>query len=100
MDAGSCFSSNTTTLDRHKLIGYRSNPDNSGGLAFMISELQDAEDKGERVWILGHVLTGWDGSNPIPNPTDLFYQIVDRYSPHVIANIFFGHTHEDEFMIY
>lgn len=69
-------------------------------MAFLISELQDAEDKGQRVWILGHVLTGWDGSNPIPNPTDLFYQIVDRYSPHVIANLFWGHTHEDQFMIY
>jgi hypothetical protein len=31
---------------------------------------------------------------------DLFYQIIDRYSPHVIAGIFFGHTHEDQFMIY
>lgn len=31
----------------------------------------------------------------MPNPTDLFYQIIDRYSPHVIRNIFFGHTHED-----
>ena len=76
------------------------NPDNSGMFAFLISELQAAEDANERVWILGHVLTGWDGSNPLPNPSDLFYQIVDRYSPHVIANIFFGHTHEDEFMIY
>jgi len=23
-----------------------------------------------------------------------FYQIVERYSPHVIAGLFFGHTHE------
>ena len=76
------------------------NPDVSGMQAFLISELQAAEDAGERVWILGHVLTGWDGSNPLPNPTNLFYQIVDRYSPHVIANVFFGHTHEDEIMIY
>ena len=30
----------------------------------------------------------------MPNPTDLFYQIIERYSPHVIRNIFFGHTHE------
>src|SRR5437763_854694 len=57
------------------------NPDNSGNLAWMIGELQDAEDKGERVWILGHVLTGWDGFNPLPNPTDYFYQVVARYSP-------------------
>lgn len=76
------------------------NPDVSGMQAFLIQELQAAEDAGERVWIIGHVLTGWDGSNPLPNPSDLFYQIVDRYSPHVIANIFFGHTHEDQFMIY
>jgi len=34
------------------------------------------------------------------NPSDLFYQIIDRYSPHVIANVFWGHTHEDQVMIY
>ncbi|KAI9709073.1 MAG: hypothetical protein M1820_003519 [Bogoriella megaspora] len=76
------------------------NPDNSGMFNFMIQELQAAEDAGEQVWILGHVLSGWDGSNPIPNPSDLFYQIVDRYSPHVIRNIFFGHTHEDIQLVY
>ncbi|KKA21995.1 Ser/Thr protein phosphatase family protein [Rasamsonia emersonii CBS 393.64] len=76
------------------------NPDNSGIFSFMIEELQKAEDAGDRVWIIGHVLSGWDGTNPLPNPTNLFYQIVDRYSPHVIANVFFGHTHEDQFMIY
>ena len=76
------------------------NPDVSGTFKFMIQELQAAEDAGERVWIFGHVLSGWDGSNPLNNPTNLFYQIVDRYSPHVIANVFFGHTHEDEQMIY
>jgi hypothetical protein len=75
------------------------NPDVSGTFAFMISELQAAEDSGDRVWILGHVLSGWDGSNPVPNPTDYFYQIVERYSD-TIASIHFGHTHEDQFMIY
>lgn len=76
------------------------NPDVSGTFKFVIEELQAAEDAGERVWLFGHVLSGWDGTNPIANPTNLFYQIVDRYSPHVIANVFFGHTHEDELMIY
>ncbi|KAJ3489575.1 hypothetical protein NLI96_g2003 [Meripilus lineatus] len=52
------------------------------------------------LWILGHVLTGWDGTNPLLNPTDLFYQIVDRFSPHVIAGIFWGHTHEDQLSIF
>lgn len=76
------------------------NPDNSGVFKFVIEELQAAEDAGERVWLFAHVLSGRDGSNPIPNPTNLFYQIIDRYSPHVIANVFFGHTHEDQMMIY
>jgi hypothetical protein len=55
------------------------NPDNSGVLSWMVKELQAAEDAGERVWIVSHVLSGWDGSNPLQNPTDLLYQIVDRY---------------------
>ncbi|OJJ42884.1 hypothetical protein ASPZODRAFT_20164 [Penicilliopsis zonata CBS 506.65] len=74
--------------------------DNSGVFSWMISELQSAEDAGERVWIIGHVLSGWDGTNPLPNPTNLFYQIVARYAPHVIANILWGHTHEDHILLY
>ncbi|KIM47617.1 hypothetical protein M413DRAFT_205073 [Hebeloma cylindrosporum] len=76
------------------------NPDNSGMLRFLTDELEDAEDAGDKVWIIGHVLTGWDGTNPLKNPTNLFYQIVDRFSPHVVANIFFGHTHEDQINIF
>ncbi|KDR85605.1 hypothetical protein GALMADRAFT_234571 [Galerina marginata CBS 339.88] len=76
------------------------NPDTSGMLRFLTDELQAAEDAGDRVWIVGHVLSGWDGTNPLRNPTNLFYQIVDRFSPHVIANIFFGHTHEDQLNIF
>ncbi|KAK0563885.1 hypothetical protein OC844_001983 [Tilletia horrida] len=76
------------------------NPDNSGMLRFLTDELQKAEDNLERVWIVGHVLTGWDGSNGLDNPTNLFYQIVDRFAPRTIAGIFFGHTHEDQFSVF
>ncbi|KAN0131836.1 Metallo-dependent phosphatase-like protein [Lactarius tabidus] len=75
-----------------------SQPDNSGMLRFLTDELQDAEDQGDRVWIMGHVLSGWDGTNPLEAPTNLCD--VDRFSPHVIANIFYGHTHEDQFSIF
>ncbi|OAX38504.1 sphingomyelin phosphodiesterase, partial [Rhizopogon vinicolor AM-OR11-026] len=75
-------------------------PDPFGVLRFLTDELQASEDAGERVWVVGHVLTGWDGAQSQINPANLFYQIVDRYSPHVIANIFFGHTHEDQLAIY
>ena len=93
---------NTDFWYRSNILNFinTTNPDVSGMLAFLILELQAAEDAGERVWIIGHVLSGWDGTNPLPNPTNLFYQIVDRYSPHVIANIMWGHTHEDELTIF
>lgn len=41
-----------------------------------------------------------DGTNPTAGGSDYFYQIVERYSPHVIAGVFFGHTHEDQAFIY
>lgn len=92
-----------TSADQVAQLYYRNNyyafvhaadPDFSGMFTFLIQELQKAEDSGQRVWIVGHVLRGWDGSNPMPNGSDLLYRIIERYSPHVIANVFFGHTHE------
>ncbi|KAI9511896.1 Metallo-dependent phosphatase-like protein [Russula earlei] len=73
-------------------------PDKSGMLRFLTDQLQDAEDVGDRVWIIGHVPTGWDATDALEVPSNLCG--VDRFSPHVIANIFFGHTHEDMFSIY
>ncbi|KAI6111616.1 sphingomyelin phosphodiesterase [Pisolithus croceorrhizus] len=78
-------------------------PDPFGILRWVTDELQVAEDAGERVWIIGHVISGWDGTQSQLNPTNLcfFFSIsVDRYSPHVIANIFYGHNHEDEFSVF
>ncbi|KAI9815936.1 MAG: hypothetical protein M1827_001928 [Pycnora praestabilis] len=76
------------------------NPDLSGILTFLISELEAAEAADQRVWIIGHVLSGYDGTNALPNPTALFYSIVARFSPATIAAIFFGHTHEDQLQIF
>lgn len=75
-------------------------PDYSGMFTFLIDELQKVEDAGQRAYIVSHVLTGWDGTNPMPNGADYFYQIVDRYSPHVIAGVFFGHSHEDQAFVF
>ncbi|GAO48093.1 hypothetical protein G7K_2280-t1 [Saitoella complicata NRRL Y-17804] len=76
------------------------NPDSSGMLRFLTDELQAAEDAGQRVWIVGHVPSGYDGSSPVLNAPNLFYSIVQRFSPHVIAATFFGHTHRDMFNVY
>lgn len=68
------------------------NPDQSGILKFLISELETCEKVGQRAWIIGHVLSGYDGSNGLPNPTALFYSIVRRFAPATIAAIFFGES--------
>lgn len=41
---------------------------------FMIKEFQASEDAGERVWIIGPVLSRWDGSYSLMNPTVSFLQ--------------------------
>jgi sphingomyelin phosphodiesterase len=61
--------------------------DPSGQLAWLVNELQAAEDASERVYIIGHMPMGTgdafhDGSN-------YFDQIVNRYSA-AIAALFFG----------
>lgn len=76
------------------------NPDTSGILAWLANELAACEARGQRAWIIGHVLSGYDGSNDIANPTALFYSIVVRFAPTTIAGIFFGHTHEDQLQIF
>ena len=75
-------------------------PDNSGMLRFLTDELFAAEEAGERVWIMGHVLTGWNGGEALDRPSNLFYQIVSRFAPTTIAHIFFGHTHEDQLQVF
>ena len=75
------------------------NPDQSGILSFLASELEACEAAGQRAWIIAHVLSGYDGTNALPNPSALFQSIVLRFSPATIAGVFFGHTHEDQIQV-
>ena len=72
------------------------NPDPSGTLTWLASELTECEAYGQRAWLIAHVISGYHGDASLPNPTALFYSIVRRFSPHVIAGVFFGHTHQDQ----
>jgi sphingomyelin phosphodiesterase len=76
------------------------NPDTSGMLTFLANELTACEKANQRAWIIGHVLSGYDGTNALPNPSALFYSIIRRFSPTTIAGVFFGHTHEDQLQIF
>ena len=51
-------------------------PDNSGMLRFLTDELFAAEEAGERVWIMGHVLTGWNGGEALDRPSNLFLSLI------------------------
>lgn len=52
---------NTDFWYRSNILNFinTTNPDVSGMQKFLIEELQAAEDAGQRVWIMGHVLSGW-----------------------------------------
>ncbi|KAK3062115.1 hypothetical protein LTS18_004792, partial [Coniosporium uncinatum] len=77
---------------------YRRNfeTDPSGQLAWLVRELQAAEDVGERVCIIGHTPPGSDDA--FHDISNYFDQIMNRYSG-TIAALFFGHTHKDHFEI-
>ncbi|KAF9584348.1 hypothetical protein BGW38_006781 [Lunasporangiospora selenospora] len=77
---------NTRDLDPH------------GELKWLIQALQAAEDAGERVWIISHI--GPSMTDCLQNWSAQYYQVIQRYSPHVIAEQFYGHSHYDEFALF
>ena len=72
------------------------NPDTNDMFKFLISELEESEAAKQRVWIIGHVPSGYGSGDALPNPTALFQSIVVRFSPSTIAAVFWGHTHYDQ----
>ncbi|KAF9929739.1 hypothetical protein FBU30_001256 [Linnemannia zychae] len=70
--------------------------DPSGVFHDLILELQDSEDRNERVWIIGHMAPV---TLTLPRASIIFQKIIARYSPHVIAGIFTGHYHQDKFVV-
>ncbi|KAJ7336801.1 Metallo-dependent phosphatase-like protein [Mycena albidolilacea] len=71
-------------------------PDPNGIIAFMVEQLQAAEDAGERVWIIGHIPLG--SADTVVDQSNYYDQVLQRYK-NTIAAQFFGHTHRDGFQI-
>ncbi|KAF8888534.1 Metallo-dependent phosphatase-like protein [Infundibulicybe gibba] len=71
-------------------------PDPNGVLAFIVQQLQIAEDAGEKAWIIGHIPLGKE--DILDDQSNYFDQIVQRYKM-TIAGQFFGHSHKDQFEI-
>ncbi|KAM9455654.1 sphingomyelin phosphodiesterase [Clarias gariepinus] len=64
-------------------------------LQWLVHILQEAENKGEKVHIIGHIPPGLCLSSWSWN----YYHIVNRYES-TITGQFFGHTHFDEFQLF
>ena len=78
-------------------IDISTNPDLFGQWEFLVNELLESEAKGQRVWIMAHIPTvDYDA---LPLQSRIFGKIVERFSPYTIANIFYGHSHRDQFHI-
>ncbi|XP_072515418.1 sphingomyelin phosphodiesterase [Salminus brasiliensis] len=69
--------------------------DPAGQLQWLVHILQEAENKGEKVHIIGHIPPGLCLSSWSWN----YYHIVNRYEG-TITGQFFGHTHVDEFQMF
>ncbi|XP_060565615.1 sphingomyelin phosphodiesterase-like [Ruditapes philippinarum] len=71
--------------------------DPAGMLQWFISELQESENAGEKVHVIGHIFPGcWCCLKPW---SWNYYKIVNRYEG-TIAEQFFGHTHNMKFQMF
>lgn len=68
-----------------------------GQWQFLVDELTESERVGQRVWIISHIPPA--DYDALPIQSAVFKKIVERFSPYTIANMFYGHTHRDQFRI-
>ncbi|GAB7354438.1 hypothetical protein MBLNU459_g4927t2 [Dothideomycetes sp. NU459] len=75
-------------------------PNHTGMFTTLIDWLLEAEAEDQAVWLIQHVNVGGSTDyEALPAPSDLYYQIIDRFN-NTIRGTFFGHTHEDEFGVF
>ncbi|CAI5455291.1 unnamed protein product [Caenorhabditis angaria] len=91
------ISLNTIYCSEYNFYLYINEVDPDATLEWLIEELVDSEKRGEVVHIISHIppgdnycLKGWSFN---------FYEIVKRFE-NTIAQMFYGHTHYDQFMVY
>uniref|UniRef100_A0A1I7T0R0 Sphingomyelin phosphodiesterase n=1 Tax=Caenorhabditis tropicalis TaxID=1561998 RepID=A0A1I7T0R0_9PELO len=91
------ISLNTIYCSEFNFYLYVNEVDPDATLEWLIEELVDSEKKGELVHIISHIppgdnycLKGWSWN---------FFEIVKRFE-NTIAQMFYGHTHYDQFMVY
>ncbi|THV01290.1 sphingomyelin phosphodiesterase [Dendrothele bispora CBS 962.96] len=71
-------------------------PDPNGILAFMVDQLQAAENAGQKAWIIGHIPLGKEDT--MEDQSNYYDQVLQRYKDTIVGH-FFGHSHKDQFEI-
>lgn len=71
--------------------------DPAGQLEWFVSQLQQAEQSGQTVHVLGHIPP--DATECTATWFHNYLKIIERYRD-VIVGMFFGHTHQDEIRLY
>ncbi|KAF9380761.1 hypothetical protein CPB97_008152 [Podila verticillata] len=94
------ISLNTNFCYKQSFFNYANSHDIDpfGEIQWLIKQLQAAEDSHERVWIIGHV--GPTMTDCLRSWSSQYNEVIQRYSPHVVAEQFFGHKHYDDFALY
>ncbi len=75
---------------------YVNDTDPGNQLHWLIDELQDSEDRGEAVFIIGHIAPVSEDCRPVWSGNVV--AILNRYE-NIMAGQFYGHTHRDQFSI-
>jgi sphingomyelin phosphodiesterase len=88
------LNTNLYYVDNYYLYQDPMERDPSGQLSWLVSELDAAEQAGQRVYIIGHTPPGV--ADMFHDASNYLDQIINRYS-NTIAALFFGHTHVDHF---
>ena len=66
-----------------------------GQLDWLVNTLQESENIGEKVHIIGHI----HPSGCLDSWSKNYYRIINRYESTIVGQ-FFGHSHSDEFEIF
>jgi len=91
------ISFNTNYCSRENFWVYLNQYDPDNVLSWLIRQLQDAEDAGDKAHLIGHSPPGH--SHCLKEWSANLYDIVNRYE-NTITGMFFGHHHKDQFAVF